>query len=407
MAFQNSSRHSQRDLRIDTLRGLMLVSMTINHSLWITFDGLSWLQNYVYQPFGFVTAAEGFVFLSGLVTGIVYTRLSWQVNTSALKKVASRRVQLIYLTHVLLFTGMLMGSLFNLELSNAFFRNSPEFIDYYSALGLGVLLLYQPTYLDILPMYCLFVAITPFVINQIKHRRGVYILLLSFTMWLAAQSSLLESFVYKLRILFPIHLGFFNILAWQLLFIIGIILGFQRFSRNESLLPHRFRATILVVCVSFAMLFFVLRHQIVNLDIIPHIELLTDKPRLGPIRLLNFLIIAHLISRLCVRFEKILSVRWLAFLGQHSLQVFAFHIFALYALSVLTMQISSLDVTLQFVIIGAVVLTLSLPAYFHLNYKEWKVQQKRRQSEFLKRRDTKNCSSMNSRSQTPISKVYI
>ena len=58
----------QRDLRIDTLRGLMLVIMMVTHIRWFAIP-TAWTT---YQPIGFVTAAEGFVFLSGLVAGIVY-----------------------------------------------------------------------------------------------------------------------------------------------------------------------------------------------------------------------------------------------------------------------------------------------------------------------------------------------
>ncbi|RJS93382.1 OpgC domain-containing protein [Salinisphaera sp. Q1T1-3] len=45
------------DQRVDTLRGLMLVIMTIDH--------LGPLSRFTMEPFGFVSAAWGFVFLSG------------------------------------------------------------------------------------------------------------------------------------------------------------------------------------------------------------------------------------------------------------------------------------------------------------------------------------------------------
>jgi len=51
------------------MRGLMLV--------WITLTHLPTSASaYVNQPFGFVSAAEGFIFLSALFTGRVYVPLS-------------------------------------------------------------------------------------------------------------------------------------------------------------------------------------------------------------------------------------------------------------------------------------------------------------------------------------------
>jgi len=59
---------------LDALRGLMLV--------WITFTHLpTVLSTYVNQPFGFVSAAEGFIFLSALFTGRIYARLAERTAT--------------------------------------------------------------------------------------------------------------------------------------------------------------------------------------------------------------------------------------------------------------------------------------------------------------------------------------
>ena len=54
---------------LDALRGLMLVLMTVTH---VPTDYSVWLS----QPFGYVSSAEGFVFLSAYLVGMVYTRIS-------------------------------------------------------------------------------------------------------------------------------------------------------------------------------------------------------------------------------------------------------------------------------------------------------------------------------------------
>ena len=62
----------QRRYELDTLRGLLLILMTLTHLP-------TRLSAYSSQAFGFVSAAEGFVFLSGLVAGMVYWRaIDWR-----------------------------------------------------------------------------------------------------------------------------------------------------------------------------------------------------------------------------------------------------------------------------------------------------------------------------------------
>ncbi len=58
----------ERDIRLDALRGLVLAWMTLNH-----LGGP--LQAYSFQTLGFVSSAEGFVFISGIVAGMVYGRI--------------------------------------------------------------------------------------------------------------------------------------------------------------------------------------------------------------------------------------------------------------------------------------------------------------------------------------------
>ena len=67
----------QRRVELDALRGLMLV--------WITFTHLPTnLSRYVNQPFGFFAATEGFIFLSALFTGLIYSRLAERDGLAAM-----------------------------------------------------------------------------------------------------------------------------------------------------------------------------------------------------------------------------------------------------------------------------------------------------------------------------------
>src|SRR5471032_2061561 len=80
---------SIRDLRFDSLRGLFLVCMTINHLP-------TEMRAVTDQSLGLFSAAEGFVFLSGLLAGWVYTRKYRRFGAQGLWQAASDRAQSIY-----------------------------------------------------------------------------------------------------------------------------------------------------------------------------------------------------------------------------------------------------------------------------------------------------------------------
>src|SRR6266508_1306131 len=58
-----------RDYRVDLLRGFCVFAMIVDH-----ISGSSWLYGLTGNNRWAVSAGEGFVFLSGLVLGMVYTR---------------------------------------------------------------------------------------------------------------------------------------------------------------------------------------------------------------------------------------------------------------------------------------------------------------------------------------------
>ena len=147
----------QRDIRLDALRGLVLAWMTINH-----LGGP--LYAYSFETLGFVSSAEGFVFISGIVAGMVYGRIGLTQGTPSLRKKAFRRVLDIYLFHMAAF---LFVMLLEITISNKAYQSFYEYMNPLPtespllALGLGAVFLWQPALLDILPMYCLFLINHP------------------------------------------------------------------------------------------------------------------------------------------------------------------------------------------------------------------------------------------------------
>ena len=55
---------------LDSIRGLLLLIMTLNHLFWIS-GGSSIYQLFTLQPLGQFGAAEGFILVSGFLAGAI------------------------------------------------------------------------------------------------------------------------------------------------------------------------------------------------------------------------------------------------------------------------------------------------------------------------------------------------
>jgi hypothetical protein len=94
-AIQRARQRMGRQTELDWLRGLMLVLMTTTHLP-------TWFSAHVGQPFGFVSAAEGFVFLSAYLVGSVYTGTARRHGFPAMRQAIWRRAAKVYAAQVAL-----------------------------------------------------------------------------------------------------------------------------------------------------------------------------------------------------------------------------------------------------------------------------------------------------------------
>jgi hypothetical protein len=304
---------SQRDLRFDTLRGLFLVCMTINHLP----TELRWFTD---QSLGLFSAAEGFVFLSGLLAGWVYTRKFRSGGKAGLLAAATGRAGSIYRWHLFaLFGAFLCVQLSELALGycspavpRLFFEHPLE------ALGLGVALLYQPGLLDLLPMYCGFVLLLPVVIRALESGRRWLVLGVSAAAWLAMQwAPPVDG-----APLYPIVTGSFNIFAWQFLFVAGVVIGHARISGKEQV--SRPSPWVLAGALAVASYGLGIRYgQWPSLWPDHAFGMMLNKPALGLLRMADFGAVAYIVAAFGARFPSALVSRPLAFLGRHSLVVVA------------------------------------------------------------------------------------
>ena len=84
----------------------------------------------------------------------------------------------------------------------------------------ALLLEFQPTFLDILPLYILLLVIFPVILLGLRWR-PLIVLFPSFLLYLFVQVTNL-----RFRLIRKGHVWYFNPLAWQFLFIAGAALGF-------------------------------------------------------------------------------------------------------------------------------------------------------------------------------------
>lgn len=282
------------------------------------------------QVLGFVSSAEGFIFLSGLVAGWVYSRRLRERGTEIATTAIHRRMGEIYRMHLLTYFGSFVWMVLFIRMTGdvppllpGLFAAEP-----WTAVVLGPPLLYQPGLLDILPLYCVFFLALPSILRALASGRTVFVLAGSALLWAAAQCASGPVIFWGGRI----NLGAFHPLAWQFLFVAGAAIGVRRTSGEATLKPA---ATLIAATAAAAAVFWALRHGSLAFAFPPGgLGRLVDKTLLGPLRLANFACLAYLFGCIGAVFPRVLQIRSLAFIGQASLPVFAAQ--ALVAMVVLT-----------------------------------------------------------------------
>jgi hypothetical protein len=309
------------------MRGLMLILMAITH---VPTRYSSWLS----QPFGFVSAAEGFVFLSAYMVGAIYTARALESGVAAMRATLWRRAGVVWLCQVamLLFLFTLIANI-GLHTDRQAIKNLISFYlaEPIDALWTGLAMIYNPPLLDILPMYVLYMLASPLALTLGLRRTGwLPVIAGSLLLWGLAQFGFTQDvhriIVRAIEPKMPFHeTGAFELAAWQFLWIIGMWMG----SRRESAPSHRrFPGWVVALSLAFAVICMVWRHVIGQAPFGPRGDLnaLFSKWYLGPLRLLDFFALLVLVTR----FGPYLAARArfpvLETLGRASLPVFCAHI---------------------------------------------------------------------------------
>jgi hypothetical protein len=316
----------ERRPELDALRGLFLVWMTLTH-LPTRFS------DFVNQPIGFVTSAEGFVFLSALLVGRIYVRELLRDEAGVHLKLWKRSLK-IYAYHLLMLAfAFTIAATFAVHAHRAALTNLLDFYlahPFVAVIG-SVLLLYCPPLLDILPMYVTFLFFTPLLLSASVRYGWRKILACSALVWLFAQFGLrdvVHDFIVHITHL-PIPLqetGAFNLFAWQGVWIAGLWLGARSATGEVPL--KRIPAWAVGLSCAVCLFFIGVRHGWLG----PHLTqqalgMQLDKWRIGPLRALNlvaFTIVGYWLRKYVI---KLVEREPFLTLGKASLEVFCAHLF--------------------------------------------------------------------------------
>lgn len=317
---------ANRDYRLDFFRGLALIFIFIDH---IPDNTISY---FTLRSFAFCDAAEVFIFISGYTAALAYGPAFDREGGAMGVARIYRRVWQLYVAHLCLFMVFNAEVAYTLKfLYNPLFADELQVGDYLNDPGEAFIrvlsLQFQPSLLNILPLYIALLLALPLIILCLR-RHVLLGLLPSAALWLAA-----NLFGWNMPGFPEGRLWYFDPFAWQFLFTIAVSLGFTRTKPRGWLSPRRWLPRVAIVFAVIAALVSLSwsLHDAINWvpEYIVLPEKWFDKTMLPPARLLSVLALAVLVGTFVPRDARFLTSRtgWLVVLcGQNSLQVFCLSI---------------------------------------------------------------------------------
>jgi hypothetical protein len=312
-----------RDLRIDFFRGVALYMIIFDH---IPGDPLGRLT---YTHLGFSDAAEIFVFLSGVSCGIVYARILSRRGPHELLRATFRRALQIYIYYLVASITTILLITLSRDIV-AIPSNHQAFItlreDPLAAIRSAIFLISPPALPGILVLY---LELTLVAIP-------LFLLMAAVSKELALLAS---GIIYGLSQAYPDFLrhladhSYFNPLAWQFLFCIGMFVGTLYNTADAQLETFRTRRWLLAawMVVGSGLIYKLARLLLPELNLnlgmlaLSDATLLHMKENLAAIRLLHFLSVAILVATYVKKSSALLSWPGASAVirsGRCSLQVF-------------------------------------------------------------------------------------
>ena len=317
----------ERDLRLDLLRGVGLWMIYLDH---IPDDVVSWLT---LRNYGFCDAAEFFVFISGYLLGFIYVPIVAAGQFMPALKRLWLRVWQMYVAHILLFL------VFTAQIARTVRRwDNPMYKDEFNVanflahpdelIGKALTLQYKPVDLDVLPLYIVLVAVSPFVVWCLVRRPNLTLFAS------AALYVLARYFDWNLPSYPKGATWYFNPFAWQLLFFFGAWCGCGGVAQISKFVQSRIVFSIAIAWIAFAFFIVMTWHSALLASLVPQwlIKMIypIDKTNLDMLQLTHFFALIAMISRYLKRDWGGLKSNLLSPLvlcGQHSLPLFCLGVF--------------------------------------------------------------------------------
>jgi hypothetical protein len=340
---------------IDGMRGYFLVFMLINH---LIFVGGYWMMEVNHRQFAFVEDAQGFVFLSGLLIGMVYARKMIKNGYEKGRQLLFDRAFELYRYAMGTVMAVLVVQLI-LPDAQRLWYNWLGTTNFDEPLRLAAIatFLFQPTFMDILPQYIVYMLFAPPLVWLCLRGKWAHVLAGSLIVWMAAQLGLQRFLTEPLNALVmgPDEQGIrasFNMLGWQIVFFSAMVIGVltaqnkiawtRIFSPEKTMLPK----VALAVCLFFLPLRIVTAWDLLPQAVLDKFATMEIRADFGPVYLLNFAAVATGLAWLLIAGPKhhnlwirklagivtaVFTFRFLRLLGRHSLQVYVWHVAIVYA----------------------------------------------------------------------------
>ena len=238
-----------RDLVIDAIRGLAVLSFIANHiEVFSAYSLLFW------ERLGVVSGAEGFVLLSGVVVGMTYKRLLVELGwRPAILKLIRRAAQLWRVNVVVIFVVGLLSILhFNVREIVAYIDHDDagQVYSLYPEPGtpplawvmLALKLQIGPGQIQILGLYVCLLLLTPLVLFLMNKRRTSVMLTSSWLAYLYYQW-------HPVKVTGAMFEDAFPLMAWQLLYLHGQAIGYHRQLILDFFKSKKGRFTLAMIAV--------------------------------------------------------------------------------------------------------------------------------------------------------------
>lgn len=357
-------RGGQRDASIDILRGLALITITINHITGFTDRmHMAGMQFPTLTLWGFSSAAEIFFLLSGYLVGAVYFRADRGATLGNFVGKLWRRAGKLYVYNLALFLVLFplaLGSpdLARLSFYDYFIKHGP------ASIGNFLTLYIQPYCLEILVTYMVLLATAP-----------LFALLLRVQPLLAlACSLLLYLFAYE-HAWFNIVGGSpvgdwrwnFNPASWQLVFFGAMAAGrYRLLARLEQRAEGDWRWLIAPLALFVGLTLLFLAQTWFSFEV-----MYQSKIRIGPVRVIHALSVCWLVMTVLwiwPRLQRLWPMRQCAVIGSNSLQTFVVSVALSYAAGFLWIEYMPNHDAYVALCIGSVILL----GLFANGYRRWK-----------------------------------